>query len=103
MNASWKNIRQLIEYPCEGILSKVIYKTETQETTLFCMSKGSELTEHTSSKNAIVYFLEGKGIFQLEDKKIDISDTLYISMEKNSKHSLQTESNTSFLLILFKD
>jgi len=103
MNSSWKNVKRLIEYPREGILSKVVYKSETQETTLFCMAKNTELTEHTSSKNAIVYFLEGSGVFQFKNEKINISDGLYIPMEKNSRHSLGAKDNTSFLLILFKN
>ncbi len=93
-------LEKLIEYPKSGILSKVLVKNESGDTTLFCMSKGSELSEHTSTKEGFVLVIEGEGIFTLKGKKIKMAKNVLIHMKKKEVHSLKVLKNTSFLLIL---
>jgi len=95
-----KNIKQMIEYPEKGILSKEVIKQEKIDATLFCMAKGTEIDEHTSTKPGFVYVVEGKGIFILEGKKIEMKPGVFIFMEANKVHKLKAEENTAFLLVL---
>lgn len=97
-----KNIKNLIEYPKEGILSKEILRRENLDVSLFCMCKGEEINEHTSTKKGIVYVIDGKGIFNLESNRVKMLPGVLIFMEKNARHSLKAEKNTAFLLILVK-
>ena len=64
------NLRKMISYSPGGITSKVLVKTQSMNVTLFCMAAGTELSEHTSTKEGLVYVLEGKGTFTLEGKEI---------------------------------
>lgn len=98
---SWKSIKELIEYPKEGILSKVLFSSEGIDATLFCMANSSEISEHTSTRPGVVYVVEGKGIFRLKGRKIAMLPDVLIHMEKNAVHSLKAEKSTSFLLMLF--
>ena len=91
------NIKDLIEYPKNGIFSKELVKNIT----LFCMAKGAELAEHTSTKEGFIYIIEGKGIFNLEGKKIKMLPGVFIHMNNNAVHSLKAEKNTSFILSLY--
>ena len=95
-----KNIFDMIEYPKQGILSKEVVKQESLDVTLFCMAKGNNISEHTSTKKAIVYILEGKGSFNLSGKEIKMEKGILIFMKENEVHSLFAEENLSFLLIL---
>ncbi len=97
-----KDIKKLIEYPSEGILSKKIIDNEKTDATLFCMCSGARISEHTSTRPGIVYIIEGKGVFNLEGKDIKMQKNVFIFMKENSVHSLKANKNTSFLLILFK-
>ena len=96
------NLEKQLEYPKSGIFSKVLVKLDNKDATLFCMSKGSELSEHTSTKEGFVFVLEGEGLFVLSGKKIKMKKNVLIHMKKNEKHSLKAIKNTSFLLILSK-
>ncbi len=100
MNKNNFELEKLIEYPKSGILSKVLIKSENKDVTLFCMSKNSELSEHTSTKEGFVLVLEGEGIFILKGKKIKMKKNVLIHMNKKEIHSLKALKNTSFLLIL---
>ena len=95
-----KNIKKLIEYPKEGIISKSIVKTDNINITLFCMAKNTDISEHTSIKSGFVYIIEGKGIFNLEGKNIEMSEGKFIFLKENAVHSLKAEENTSFILSL---
>lgn len=98
-----KDIYDLIEYPQEGIVSKVIIKEPNFEVTLFCMAKGTDISEHTSTKHGIVQVLEGKGSFNLEGKNIKMEKGVIINMPKSAIHSLKAKEDTSFLLTLIKN
>jgi len=95
-----KNIKQMIEYPSEGILSKEILKNDKMNITLFCMAGGADMSEHTSTREGFVHVLEGKGIFNLKGEDIQMKEGVFIHMNENAVHSLKAEENTSFVLML---
>ena len=96
------NITKMIEYPKKGILSKSIVKNDKLDITLFCMAAGTEIDEHTSTKQGTVHVLEGKGKFSLEEKEIVMKEGEFIFMKENAKHSLSAEEDTAFILTLVK-
>ncbi len=95
-----ENLQELIEYSKKGVLSKEIIKNSKLNITLFCMTKGTEISEHTSTKQGFVYVIEGEGIFVLEKKEIIMSSGVFIYMKENVIHSLKANENTSFILVL---
>ncbi len=95
-----EQLMDLIDYSPNGILSKVIVKNENTNITLFCMAKGTEMTEHTTTKQASVQVVEGNGIFNLEGKDIPMTPGRFIYMQENVRHALKATENTSFILTL---
>jgi len=100
MEKNWENIKNLIAYSEKGIVSKEIIKTDKIDATLFCMARNTAISEHTSTKEGIVYVLEGQGVFTLEGEDIAMEPGVIISMKNNAVHSIKAEENTSFILIL---
>jgi len=94
------NLKKLIEYPKQGIISKDISRTKNENISLFCMAKGSSMDEHTSTKKVLVYVIEGSGVFNIGSKKISMKPGELITLEKNKKHSLKADKKTAFLLII---
>ena len=94
------NIIDSISYSKGGIVSKIIFKGDKNQVTLFCMAAGTDISEHTSTKEGYLYVLEGKGIFNLEGKGIPMKAGAIIHITKNAKHSLKAEKDTSYLLFL---
>jgi copper chaperone CopZ len=54
------NIYQIIQYSPERIVSKIIKTQGIAQVTLFAMSAGTEIYDHASTKNGIIYVLEGE-------------------------------------------
>ena len=98
---NFKEIRKMIEYSEQGILSKDILKNNKLNVSLFCMAKGTEISEHSSTNQGFVYVVEGKGIFNLEGEDIEMKPSVLIFMEESAVHSLKADENTAFLLFLF--
>ncbi len=94
------NIAELIEYSKGGILSKDIIRTDKINVSLFCMSEGTEISDHRTTKEGFVYVVEGDGIFNLEGKEIRMSPGVFIPLKENALHSLKSIKNTAFLLVL---
>jgi nitric oxide dioxygenase len=53
------NLFKMMEFPKEGVFSKVLAKGESSNHTLMCLAKGTDISEHTSTKEAVVTVLKG--------------------------------------------
>jgi quercetin dioxygenase-like cupin family protein len=93
-------IKEQIEYPDGGVLSKILLKDNNCQYTLFCLAGGTEISEHTATRNATVNVIEGKGILILEGKEITLEPGVFVFMPANAPHALKTEENLAFLLTL---
>jgi nitric oxide dioxygenase len=100
LKSSFINLKDHIEYPKEGILSKVLLKDANCQYTLFCLAQGTEISEHTSSRNATVNVIEGEGILTLEDTEITLEKGVFVVMPSNAPHALYAKVNLCFLLTL---
>lgn len=94
------DLEKMMEFPKEGIFSKVLVKTDISNYTLMCLVKGSDISEHTSTREAGITVLKGKGIFILDGKKIKMKPGVFIFMPKNAPHSLSADENLAILLSL---
>jgi quercetin dioxygenase-like cupin family protein len=97
-----KDLSELMQFPSEGIFSTVLAKAEGYNYTLMCLAAGTNIDEHTSTKNGVVQVLKGKGIFKLFDKDIVMKESTFIFMPANAPHALQAEENLAILLCLTK-
>ena len=95
------NLETLMEFPKEGIFSKVLVKTGVSNHTLMCLAKGSDISEHTSSREAAVTVLKGEGTFVLCGKKIRMKPGVFIFMPENAPHSLSARKDLAIVLSLF--
>ena len=95
-----QDLEKMMEFPKEGIFSKVFVKTNISNHTLLCLAKGSDMSEHTSTREAAVTVLKGTGTFILRRKKIKMKPGVFIFMPKNAPHSLTADEDLAILLSL---
>ena len=100
MNENWQQINELIQYPEKGIFSRVIFKSQKLEMTLFCLARGTEISDHTSTREALVSVYEGRGEFILAGEKIEMKAGTLIHFLPDAVHSLKAHDNLAFLLFL---
>jgi len=95
-----KDLAQVMEFPREGVFSMVVVKTPTVNHTLMCLAKGTDISEHTSTREAAVTVLKGKGTFILAGKKIAMKPGVFIFIPKDAPHSLRASEDLAILLSL---
>ncbi len=95
-----KDLNALMEFPSEGVFSKVLAKTENSNYTLMCLAAGSDIDEHTSTKDGVVQVLKGTGSFNLEGKDIEMKPGIFIFMPANAVHKLSAKEDMAILLLL---
>jgi quercetin dioxygenase-like cupin family protein len=93
-------LSEKIEYPEAGVLSKVLLKDNNCQYTLFCLAAGTEISEHTSTRNATVHVLEGHGVLTLNGHDLALEPGRFIFMSANAPHALKADENLAFLLTL---
>lgn len=93
-------LREQIEYPHTGVLSKVLLKDQAYQYTLLCLAANTEIAEHTSTRNATVNVIEGQGLLTLLGQDITLEPGVFVFMPANAPHALKSEGNLSFLLTL---
>lgn len=94
------SLRERIEYPADGVLSKVLFKDNNCQYTLFCLAADTSISEHTSTRNAVINVLEGQGILTLDGEDIQLEPGIFVFMKANAPHALKAEQNLAFLLTL---
>ncbi|MBD1887067.1 cupin domain-containing protein [Microcoleus vaginatus] len=100
LQSSAIQLRDTIEYPAAGVLSKILVKDNNCQYSLFCLAAGTEISEHSSARNATVNVIEGKGILTLEGKDIVLEPGVFVFMPDRALHALKAEENLAFILTL---
>ncbi len=98
MKTTHKNLFNEAAFTDNGIVTKVLAETESAKHVLFCMKEKTEISEHTSTKEAVVIVMSGKGIFTLEGEEIQIVPGVFIPMEPDAKHAISAEEDLIFVL-----
>lgn len=93
-------LQDLIEYRDRSVLSQVILKDAVSQYTLFCLGKDTDIEEHTSTRNAAITVVEGRGTLTLEGEPIALEPGVFVFMPANAPHALYAAENLAFVLTL---
>jgi quercetin dioxygenase-like cupin family protein len=90
------------QFAPNGIVSRTLLKTPTTRVVLFGFAAGQELSEHTSTHQAMIQILSGECEFSLAGTPhlLKAGDLLY--MPPNLPHAVKATQQFSMLLTLFK-
>lgn len=93
-------LQESLVAPADSIVSRTLYTSESVRIVLFAFAPGQELTEHTSTREALIHVLDGEATITLGDKSIQASAGLLIRMAPNLPHSVKAQSAVRMLLYM---
>ena len=93
---------ELPEISPDSIVSRTLYDDDQHKAILFGFAQGQELSEHTASMTALLYFIRGDAKLTLGDAERDASAGTWVRMEPRLPHSVLAESEVFMLLIMLK-
>src|SRR3974390_2412504 len=95
-------LAQETQFAANGIVSRTLLRTPKMRVVLFGFAEGQELTEHTSTQQALVQVLSGECEFSLAGKPHNLKAGDFLCMPPNLAHAVKATKQFSMLLTLSK-
>lgn len=93
-------VEAAIEIQRGAVVSRVIFRDERTEVTVFGFDAGEGLSEHQASRSAIVQLVKGRLEFVADGERLDAAPGFWLHMEPGTPHSLIAREPTVMLLTL---
>ena len=90
------------QFAPNGIVSRTLLRTGNSRTVLFGFAEGQELSEHTSTQEALVQVLSGECEFSLAGKPHLLKSGDFVYMPPNLAHAVRATRQCSLLLTLVR-
>jgi quercetin dioxygenase-like cupin family protein len=96
------SLAQETQFAPNGIVSRTLLRTPIMRVVLFGFAEGQELTEHTSTQQALIQILSGECEFSLAGKPHNLKAGDFLCMPPNLAHAVKATKQFSMLLTLSK-
>ena len=101
-NAKVLSLPEETQFAANGIVSRTLLRTPTTRVVLFGFAQGQELSEHTSTAQALIQILSGRCSFTLDGKPHELKAGDLLHMPPNLPHTVKATEKFSMLLTLLK-
>jgi quercetin dioxygenase-like cupin family protein len=91
-----------VEIPANGILSRTVHEDERITLVLFGFDAGQELSEHTSSRAALIEVLDGSAEITLDGDTHHAGPGTWLAMPPGMRHAIRATSPMRMALTLLK-
>ncbi len=88
--------------PGDSIISRTFYTDEQIKAILFGFDTGQELSEHTASSPAILYFISGEADLILGGDPQKAQPGTWVHMDAKLPHSVKAKTPVTMLLLLLQ-
>lgn len=86
--------------PAAGILSRTLAKAGGVRVTRFAFAAGEELSEHTSTRPALLHFLRGRARLVLGEDTLEVGPGDHLHMRAGLRHAVTALEPLEFVLTL---
>jgi len=93
---------ELPEISPDSIVSRTLYDDNQHKAILFGFAPGQELSEHTASMTALLYFIRGDAKLTLGKVERNAAAGTWVRMEPRLPHSVLAKTEVFMLLLLLK-
>ena len=97
------NIKSLLEYQKDAVVSKTIIKKERGTITVFAFDKEQGLSEHTAPFDALVQVLDGKADVIIDGGSNIVLAGEMIIMPANKPHALKAVEKFQMMLVMIRE
>jgi len=91
-----------VEIQPGAVVSKVVYRDEDLNVTVFGFDVGEGLTEHQASRAAVVQVVSGELSFTVDDAVHELGPGSWLHMAPDTPHALVAKAPTVMMLTLLK-
>ena len=96
------DLRSEVDVPDGGILSRTVHEDPFLSLTVFAFDAGQELTEHSSSRPAVIEILEGHAEIVLDGTTGEVGPGTWIALAPGTRHAIRAVSPLKMALMLIR-
>ncbi len=96
------DVAAVVTIQAGAVVSKVVFRDEIVNVTVFGFGAGEELTEHRTARPAVVQVLTGRLTFTANGEELDAEPGFWLYMPSGTPHSLVAVEPTVMLLTLLR-
>lgn len=96
------NIADLAEYQKNAVVSNQVLRAESGNVTLFAFDEGQELSEHSTSFDALLQMLDGKAEIIISGKSFHMSAGETIILPADEPHAVKATTQFKMLLTMIR-
>lgn len=89
-----------VEIPAAGTISRTLHADDDVRVVVFGFAEGEELTEHTSSRPAVIQVLSGELALTLAGQDVAAGEGAWIHMSAGLRHAVRARTPSIMLLTL---
>jgi quercetin dioxygenase-like cupin family protein len=87
----------------DSITSRTLFRRGRVKAVLFGFAAGQELSEHTSTRRAVLQFVSGRAEVTLGAERVHAGAGTLIEMEPNLSHSVSALTDVVMLLLMIDE
>jgi quercetin dioxygenase-like cupin family protein len=92
----------LVSYQAGAVVSRIVWKRDAGNVTLFAFDVGQELSEHTTSYDALVQVTDGEAAITVAGRPYRVGTGEIILMPAHQPHALKAVSRFKMLLTMIR-
>ena len=85
-----------------GVDARNIYDTDAAVITVITLKPGQSLKRHITPVDVFFYVLEGTGVVEIGDEKMEVSRDTLVESPKDISHAWSNESDKRFRVLVVK-
>lgn len=93
---------EMPDIPADSIISRTLFNDDQIKLVLFGFAAGQELSEHTASQAATLFFIQGEARLTLGGDTMEARPGTWVHMPPGLPHSVQAKTPTLMALTLLK-
>ena len=98
--------KKLSEVECmknaHGVDARSLYNKDTAMVTVITLKPGEALKQHKTPVDVVFYVLEGTGIVEVGDEKLEVTENVLIESPKDIMHCWYNESDKPLRFMVIK-
>jgi quercetin dioxygenase-like cupin family protein len=93
---------ELVRYSEGSVVSRVLSRGAGGTVTVFAFDKGESVSEHTTPCTAVVFLLEGRAEFVIEERRVPAGAGDLVLIPAGAPHSVQAVERFKMLLVMLR-
>lgn len=100
--AEVRELKNLVTYQDDAIVSKTIVETDAGTVTAFAFDKSQGLSEHTAAYDAMVIVIEGNVEIRISGNVFQLKEGQVIILPANKPHAVKALTKFKMLLVMIR-